>query len=141
MTPQAHIIWRWWRVLSRGRRSLTAPRSRVIISLPMAVYPCVCIRLSGCDRWHQRRVFGGGEASLAASDEVEPREEEEEETEEEEEEADPPLPASFVSLSYMLSVCPAPGRPQSSSSLDTLVAMSLKASGAPHRRLNRTPLL
>lgn len=30
---------------------------------------------------------------------------------------------------------------QSSSSLDTLVAMSRKASGAPHRRLNRTPLV
>lgn len=45
----------------------------------MAVYPCLCIRLSGCDWWHQkRRVRGGGEASLAASDEVEPREEEEE---------------------------------------------------------------
>lgn len=65
--------------LSEGCRSLTAPRSRVIISLPMAVYPCLCIHLSGCDWWHQKkRVFGGGEASLAASDEVEPREEEEE---------------------------------------------------------------
>lgn len=36
---------------------------------------------------------------------------------------------------------PASCRPQSSSSLDTLVAMSLKAKGAPHRRLNLTPLL
>lgn len=81
LTPWARVIWRWWCVLSRGCRSLTAPRSRVIISLPMAVYPCLCIRLSGCDWWHQRkRVFGGGEASLATSDEVEPRVEEEEVT-------------------------------------------------------------
>lgn len=36
---------------------------------------------------------------------------------------------------------PASCWPQSSSSLDTLVAMSLKAKGAPHRRLNLTPLL
>lgn len=58
---------------------MTAPRSRVIISLPMAAYPCLCIRLSGCDWWHQKkRVFGGDEASLATSDEVEPREEKEE---------------------------------------------------------------
>lgn len=104
LTPWAHIVWRWWRVLCRGRRSLTAPRSRVIISLPIAVYPCLCIRLSGCDWWHQKkRVFGGGEASLAASDEVEPREEEEEEEMEEEEEeaiAPPrPHPSSFINLS------------------------------------------
>lgn len=56
--------------LSRDHRSLTAPRSRVIMSLPMVVCPRLCIHLSGCDWWHQkRRVFGGGKASLAASDE------------------------------------------------------------------------
>lgn len=38
-------------------------------------------------------------------------------------------------------MCPLPRGPQSSSSLDTLVAMSLKASCAPHSRLKRTPLL
>lgn len=45
------------------------------------------------------------------------------------------------STCLVLSICPASCRPQSSSSLDTLVAMSLKANGAPHRRLNLTPLL
>lgn len=64
-------------MLSRDRRSLTAPRSRVIISLPTEAYPRLCIHLSGCDWWHQKkRVFGGGGASLATSDEVEPRGEE-----------------------------------------------------------------
>lgn len=37
--------------------------------------------------------------------------------------------------------CQSAPPPQSSSSLDTLVAMSLKANGAPQRRLNFTPLL
>ncbi len=41
----------------------------------------------------------------------------------------------------LLSLPSTPSCPQSSSSLDTLVAMSRKASGAPHRRLNRTPLV
>lgn len=49
--------------------------------------------------------------------------------------------SSFLNLSCLSSICPASCRPQSSSSLDTLVAMSLKANGAPHRRLNLTPLL
>lgn len=146
MTPWAHILWRWC-VLSRGRRSLTAPRSRVIISLPMAVYPCLCIRLSRCDWWDQKKwVFGGGEASLATSDEEEPGEEEEEE-----EAAAPMVSASLFLLPLIpphsstclvpSSIYPASCCPQSSSSLDTLVAMSLKANGAPHRRLNLTPLL
>ncbi len=120
---------------SRDHRSLTAPRSKVIISLPMVVYPCLCIRLSGCDWWHQkRRVFGGGKASLAASDEVEPREEEEERS-------SASLPPTFIYLSCLSSLCPASCCPQSSNSLDTLVTMSLKANGAPHSRLNLTPLL
>lgn len=49
--------------------------------------------------------------------------------------------SSFVIMYCLLSICPASSEPQSSSSLDTLVAMSLKAKGAPHRRLNLTPLL
>lgn len=104
----------------------------------MAVYPCLCIHWSVHDWWHQReRVFGGGEASLASS-EVEPREEEEEAGV-----SAPPSPhgSSFISLFCPSLVCPASCHTQSSSSLDTLVAMSLKAKGAPHRRLNRTPLL
>lgn len=88
-TPWAHIRWRC--VSSRGHRSLTAPMSKVTISLPMAV--CPCIRWSGCDWWHQRkRVFGGGEASLAASDEAEPRDEEEE--------------ATFLFIPPLVSSCP-----------------------------------
>lgn len=125
-------------MLSRDRRSLTAPRSRVIISLPMAACPHLCIHVSGCDWRHQKkRVFGGGEASLATSDEVEPREEEK--MAPVPAPLHPPLPHS--SKSCLTSICPTSGRPQSSSSLDTLVAMSLKANGAPHRRLNLTPLL
>lgn len=98
----------------------------------------VIASLTGCDWWHQRkRVFGRGEASLATSDEVKHREEEEEEVMV----SDLWCSSSsslFISLS---SICPASCCPQSSSSLDTLVAMSLKANGAPHRRLNLTPLL
>lgn len=121
-------------MLSRDRRSLTAPRSRVIISLSH-----LRIHFSGCDWWHQKkRVFGRGEASLATSDEVEPRKEEKKATVS----APPPLhPSLSLNLSCLSSICPTSGRPQSSSSLDTLVAMSLKANGAPHRRLNLTPLL
>lgn len=112
-------------MLSRGRRSPRVIRSQ----------PRLCIRLSGCDWWHQKkkRVFGGGEASLATSDEVE---------EERKLSAPPPLhPSSSLNPSCPSWICPTSGRPQSSSSLDTLVAMSLKANGAPHRRLNLTPLL
>lgn len=77
LTPWAHIKWRLWHVLSKGCRSLTAPRSKVIVSLPMVVYPCY-ICLSICDWWHQKkRVSGGGEAWLTTSDEMEPKEEEE----------------------------------------------------------------
>lgn len=47
----------------------------------------------------------------------------------------------LISLPCPSLICPTPFFHQSSSSLDTLVAMSLKANGAPHRRLNLTPLL
>lgn len=100
-------------------------------------YPHLCIHLSACDWWHQKkRVFGGGEASLATPAEVEPRDEEKRACD-----PSPLHPSSFINLSCALSICPTPGCPQSSSSLDTLVAMSLKANGAPQRRLNFTPLL
>lgn len=50
-----------------------------------------------------------------------------------------PIIPSFCPM--LLSLPSTPCCPHSSSSLDTLVAMSRKASGAPHRRLNRTPLV
>lgn len=124
-------------VLSRDRRSLTAPRSRASISLPWwPVHVCVsvCLAVSGGIRGGGS--LAGGEASLATSAEVEPRGEEEKAS------VPSPLhPSSFLNLSRAFSICPTSGRPQSSSSLDTLVAMSLKANGAPQRRLNLTPLL
>lgn len=122
--------------LSRDRRSPTSPRSRVIVSLPWwPVHICVsiCLAVTGGNRGGGS--LAGGEASLAMSAEVEPRDEEEASV------PSPLHPSSFLNLSCAFSTCPASGRPQSSSSLDTLVAMSLKANGAPQRRLNLTPLL
>lgn len=140
LTPWAHIKWRLWHVLSKGCRSLTAPRSKVIVSLPMVVYPClshlfVHLWLVASEEeglWRRRGMAnyirwdgaqggrGGDNFRLTVP---------------------PPLPFSFINLSRLSSICPASSRLQSSSSLDTLVAMSLKAKGAPHRRLNLTPLL
>lgn len=57
LTPWAHIIWRWWRVLSRGRWSLTAPRSRVTASLPMLI--CVWLQLVASEEeglWSRRGI-------------------------------------------------------------------------------------
>ncbi len=106
----------------------------------MAVYPCLCIRwlwLVASEEeglWRRRGIasrirWGGAQGGRGGGDGfcliIPP----------------PPHPSSFINLSCLSSICPASCRPQSSSSLDTLVAMSLKANGAPHRRLNLTPLL
>lgn len=88
------------------------------------------------DWWHQiKSISDGGETWITASDEFKFEEEEE-------------IVFNFLleflsesSLSCLSSNCLTSCHPQSSSSFDTLVAMSLKAKGAPHRRLNLTPLL
>lgn len=106
--------------------------------LSMSEHPCLCpwvVALEEEGLWRRRgevsRIWGGTKGAKGGKEEavvsllVPP----------------PPHSSLFVSLSCPSQVCPAPCRPQSSSSLDTLVAMSLKANGAPHSRLNRTPLL
>lgn len=89
------------------------------------------------DRWYQdKSISAGGEAWQTASDEFK--------SEEEEEVIVSELLLLFLSdssLSRLSWIRLTSGHPQSSSSFDTLVAMSLKAKGAPHRRLNLTPLL
>lgn len=124
-----------WGVVAFFKHELwVLPRSTVTVSLPVVVY----LRLSICDWWHQkRRVSGGGRTWH--SNEMGAKKEEE-----------GTLSSSLLLLLFPshLSPCPVCPKtrpascwPQSSSSLDTLVAMSLKAKGAPHRRLNLTPLL